>query len=284
MYMTVNDFKMFYEVSGNESGEWLVLVHGMFGSTRCWKYQINEFREHFKVLSIDLAGHGKSEGQETERYSGEIVANHIRIVMDDLGIKKAHFLGISLGTIIQQYFCELFPERVISTIYASPVTKSGRLSAFFNGFSDKVLLKLFSKDTYLKLMANIMMPGRIHEKSRKFFVQETEKMNDHEFFKWWKLVMEGNHYDYLRESNIPALIITGEKDFCFFSDSLLLTEKYNKCILKVIENAGHVTIFQRPEEFNRIVVEYLVEKNYLSEQDMYENVVTQKMEFSFRVA
>lgn len=82
-------------------------------------------------------------------------------------------------------------------------------------------------------------------------------MSDAEFKKWWKLVMEGNHYDYINESDLPALIIAGDKDFCFFKDSIMLSKKYRNSELIVIKDSGHVTIFQKPEEFNRLVIDYI---------------------------
>lgn len=192
------------------------------------------------------------------------MANHIRILMDQLGIQKAHLLGLSLGTIAQQYFCELFPDRIVSTIYASPVTKFSLVSSLFNGFSDMIFLKLFPKNVYLKVMGHLMLPGKIHSISRNFFVQETLKMTDSEFSKWWKLVMEGNHFNFISESDIPALIIAGKKDFCFFKDALLIKTKYRNSELAVIKDSGHVTIFQKPVEFNRLVIDYIykIEKQH----------------------
>lgn len=257
MKTAIMDFEMNYEISGNEKADWLILLHGLGGTTRCWKHQLPDFTANYRVLNVEMAGHGGSTPSKVERYSGEIAANHIRLLMDKLGIEKAHILGLSLGTIVQQYFCELFPERVISTVYASPVTKFSRTAAIFNGVSDKVFLKFFSKNTYMKLMAHLMLPGKIHEKSRKFFLQETLKMKEDEFFKWWKLVMEGNHYDFLTKSKVPALIIAGEKDFSFYEDAVLLKEKYENCELAVIKDAGHITIFQKPTEFNHLVLEFL---------------------------
>lgn len=257
MKTVVNGFEMYYEISGPANRPWLILIHGLAGSTRCWKNQTEEFSKYFRVLNLDLVGHGNSGGLKTKRYSGEIVANHIRMLMDQLEIQKAHILGLSLGTIVQQYFCEIFPDRVISSIYASPVTKSNVVSFIFNGLSDKIFLKIFPKNMYLKFMGHLMMPGKIHSKSRKFFVQETLKMTDAEFMKWWKLVMEGNHFDFINETDIPALMIAGEKDFCFYKDSLLLKTKYRNSEFSVIKDAGHVTVFQKPDKFNQLVIDYI---------------------------
>lgn len=275
MKTMISGFELYYEITGLENNPWLILIHGLAGSTVCWKHQLDEFNKHFRVLNLDLIGHGKSGALNTKRYSGEIVANHIRLLMDYLGIQKAHILGLSLGTIVQQYFCEIFPDRIISAIYASPVTKFSLVSSLFNGFSDMIFLKIFPKNAYLKLMGHLMLPGKIHLKSRKFFVQETLKMTDTEFSKWWKLVMEGNHYDFINESDIPALIIAGKKDFCFFKDALAIKTKYKNSELAVIKDSGHVTIFQKPDEFNRLVVDYIhrIEKTDVTEVNKLETAI-----------
>jgi pimeloyl-ACP methyl ester carboxylesterase len=188
-------------------------LHGLAASTRCWKYQINDLNKYFRVLSIDLPGHGNSGAIDTEIYSAEIIANHIRILLDELNITRAHMLGLSLGTIILQYFCEMFPERVITSILASPVSKPNYFLSVMNSFVGKIFLKMFSKDTYLKIMAHLMLPGKVHKKPRKFFLVETAKMSNDEFIKWWKVVERGDYYYNISKCSIPSLIIVGGKDF-----------------------------------------------------------------------
>lgn len=269
-YANVGNLKMYYEISGNQEGEWLILLHGMSGSTRCWKYQIDDFNKHFKVLNIDLPGHGKSSGLDCEKYNGVIIANHIRLLMDKLEIDKAHILALSLGTIVLQYFCELFPERIISSIFASPICKSNYFSKFMNIFAEKVFLKIFSLETYLKLMANIMLPGEEHEKSRSFFLRETLKMSITEFNKWWKVVLHGDYHSFMTKYELPTLIVAGSEDHFFFDDALSLKEKISTCDFKVIQDAGHVFIFQKAKEFNKMVIDYiysLENRNDFEEQE-----------------
>ncbi len=274
-YANVGNLKMYYEISGNQEGDWLILLHGISGSTRCWKYQIGDFNQHFRVLNIDLPGHGKSSSLSCEKYNGVIIANHIRLLMDNLGIEKAHMLGLSLGTIVQQYFCELFPDRILSLIFASPICKPNYLSKFMNSFAEKVFLKAFSKDTYLKLMANMMLPGKTHYKSRSFFLKETLKMSDVEFYKWWKVVVQGDHHSFLTKHDLPTLIVAGSKDFCFFDDAVALKEKFTDCDFRVIQDAGHVFIFQKAKEFNKMVIDYLQnrENEYIEDEYIENNLI-----------
>ncbi len=257
MYSEICGYTIYYEISGDAEKEWLILLHGIAGSTKCWKYQLDDFNKHFRVLSLDLAGHGNSSPLSIEKYSGELIANQLRVLMEELQISKAHILGLSLGTIILQYFCEMFPEKVISVILASPVSKPNYISAIFNSFTQKIFLKIFKKNIYLRLMSLLMLPGKAHERSRKFFLSETLKMNGTEFTKWIRLATKGDHYYYISPSHIPALIVAGEKDFCYFNDAVMLKEKYLNNQFKVIKDAGHVFIFQKPAEFNNMVIGFI---------------------------
>ena len=75
-YADIRDQKIYYEISGNPNGDWLVLIHGISGSTRCWKNQMEDFNEHFSVLNVDLVGHGNSTALEDyPKYNVSIMAN-----------------------------------------------------------------------------------------------------------------------------------------------------------------------------------------------------------------
>ena len=105
-------------------------------------------------------------------------------------------------------------------------------------------------------MGKIMLPGKTHAKSREFFLRETLKMANNEFSKWFNFSLDSDHFYYLTESNIPTLIVVGDKDFCYFKDATALKDKYPNNQFRVIKDAGHVFIFQKYEEFNQMVIEH----------------------------
>ncbi|MCB0618110.1 MAG: hypothetical protein KDC41_05245, partial [Saprospiraceae bacterium] len=65
-----------------------------------WKYQVEAFKPYFNLLLVDLRDHGRSKNLEPayREYNFDIVCDDILKVIDHLGIRKAHFLSLSMGS------------------------------------------------------------------------------------------------------------------------------------------------------------------------------------------
>jgi len=106
-----------------DSSEWAVFIHGFGGSSNVWFKQVRDFKAHFNVLLIDLRSHGKSTiFPQHRRYSFELIAKEVGEVIDHVNIKRAHFLGVSMGSIIIRQLAILKPSVVQSMIFAGAVT------------------------------------------------------------------------------------------------------------------------------------------------------------------
>ncbi|WP_274307059.1 alpha/beta fold hydrolase [Solibacillus daqui] len=111
-----------YKIYSHQHKEWVVLVHGAGGSSTIWYKQIRAYRKHFNVLVVDLRGHGacKIENSPT-KYTLDLVSQDILKVLDSLDIEKAHFVGISLGTMLIRHLAESNPERFHTMVLAGAV-------------------------------------------------------------------------------------------------------------------------------------------------------------------
>lgn len=101
-----------YKIYSQQHKEWVVLVHGAGGSSTIWYKQVRAYRKQFNVLVVDLRGHGACEIENSPtKYTLDLVSQDILEVLDSLNIEKAHFVGISLGTMLIRQIAESNPER-----------------------------------------------------------------------------------------------------------------------------------------------------------------------------
>ena len=113
-----------YEVMGAEEGApWIVFVHGAGGSIRTWKFQVEHFSKNFRLLLLDLRDHGYSKNMEPEydAYDFQIIASDILKVIDKLNITKAHFMSLSVGSVILQKLDILRPQLMDKLVMAGAI-------------------------------------------------------------------------------------------------------------------------------------------------------------------
>ena len=90
---------MYYERYG--SGDPLVLIMGTGFDHSGWDNQIKDYSKYFECIVFDNRGVGKTEGSDSE-FSVSLMAEDVLSLVDELGFKKAHFSGVSLGSCVAQ--------------------------------------------------------------------------------------------------------------------------------------------------------------------------------------
>jgi pimeloyl-ACP methyl ester carboxylesterase len=107
----VNGTRLYYEVAG--SGHPLVLIHGFTLDTRMWDGQFDAFAKRYRVIRYDARGFGKSAGPTGESYAP---ADDLRALLEQLGVERAHILGLSMGGGLAVDFALAYPEATSSLI------------------------------------------------------------------------------------------------------------------------------------------------------------------------
>lgn len=217
------------------------------------------------MLVVDLRGHGKCKiTTSPNQYTINLVSKDIIDVLDEVGIEKAHFVGISLGTILIREIAEVYPNRMESMVLAGAVIRLTPRLHFLIGFANAC--KKFVPFMWLYLLfAWILMPKKAHEKSRSLFVQEAKKIKQKEFLRW--LTLTGNIAKYLikineKESDIPCLYIMGEEDYVFLEPVKRLVKQFRNTELSILQDSGHVCNVDQAQKFNDISLNFL--KNPIS--------------------
>ncbi len=254
--------------------DWVVFIHGAGGSSSIWFRQIKAYSEEFNVLLVDLRGHGRSKEMSTmkkyykEKYTFKTIGRDVLEVLKKNEIKQAHFVGVSLGTIIIRIIAEMDPDRVMSAVMCGAITRldvRSRVLVWMGHTFKKIVPFMW----LYKLFAWIIMPKKNHQESRLLFVNEAKNLARKEFLKWFRLTYDVNpllRYFKEKEMDAPTLYVMGEEDHMFLPPVKKMVEDFQHSYLEVVEGSGHVVNVDKPDEFNKISLNFLLNhKTYLQQ-------------------
>lgn len=143
--------------SDSGKGKAVVLLHGFLGSHKIWEQTINNLSTSYRVIAIDLPGHGNTECLGYA-HSMDLMAKCVKTVLDSLRLKKYIIIGHSMGGYVGLAFADLFPDHLKglclyhSTAYAdSDEKKKDRLRAIK---AVKANRGIYTKSTIKNLFAS----------------------------------------------------------------------------------------------------------------------------------
>ena len=261
----VNGINIYYEVHGQ--GEPLVLIQGLGGGHASWFFQTRAFKKHYRVITFDNRGIGKTD-KSSDPYTIKTMADDTIGLMDYLGVDKAHILGASLGGMVAQEIAIGYPQRVRKLVLVCASTgegdfadvhpellraigtKEGSTEADFRSVDFvkvmSVIISLaFNKRLYRMLFANI---SKVHMKLGRV-AGHLEQM---------EAVVGHSTIDRLHLIEAPTLVITGTEDRIVsphFSE-VIASQIPNAKLVKV-EGGSHAFFMEMRGRFNKEVLDFL---------------------------
>jgi pimeloyl-ACP methyl ester carboxylesterase len=247
----------------SDNHDWVVFVHGAGGSRHTWRKQIEAFRPHFNLLLLDLRDHGDSQNMvppKDKKYDLQLMARDVVRVLMNEAIPRAHFIGVSMGSIVVRWVEKIAPNMVRSVVLAGGVF---RLNRKMNLLLRAGLLasRVLPFQVLYRILAWIVLPRRNHSKSRSIFVRESRKIDPRAYLKWLGLVrtigaeLEGFFH---RSIQAPTLAVMGSQDHVFLGPARDYAARFpEKTMLRVIEGVGHVCNIEAADIFNQMAVEFV---------------------------
>jgi 3-oxoadipate enol-lactonase len=240
-------------------GEAVLLVHAIGCDHRMWDALAAELAPRFRVVRMDVRGHGRSE--VTPRpYSLEQLADDARDVMDSLGIDKAHWVGLSMGGMIGQAFALRHPKRLRRLVLANTTSSYGadgpkmweaRAKAVSDGgmaaIKDVAMVRYFSDEFRARGAAVVKTVGdRFLETPPQGYIGCCDAIRELDFT------------SRLDRIDAPTLVIAGEKDVGTpVSMSQAIAGAIPGARLAVIPGAAHLSAVENPAAFNKLVGDFL---------------------------
>jgi epoxide hydrolase 4 len=284
------DVKFHYVREGQ--GEPLFLFHGWPGFW--WDYWMNikELAKHFDVIAVDMRGYGDSDKpgynaatkridlDPAEHYDLDTTVDDQMRVAKALGIDKAYWVGHDWSSLTMHKFVRRYPEMVKKLVLCNP---------FLPGAETRYLNSSFHAHSWYASFHNTPLATELVESSR-----EATKIYFRWFFNWWSankalwtadeieiitdnFVKPGNiegGFSWYRANlsaaakgweprdheptHIPTLCLWGEGDTCVIIDwSDLVPQYYLNLKYIPVKNAGHFTMREAPDIFNKEVIAFL---------------------------
>lgn len=255
MHTTVNGISLAYHDQGK--GLPVVFLHAFPLNRTMWAQQEAAFSSQYRVITIDLRGHGESDAP-LWHYSLDQAADDVRALMDHLAIKLALLVGLSMGGYILFAFYRKYAERVKGLVLAdtraqadTPEGKEGRFqmaqTAYKQGpgaIADIMLPKLLSPAT-IQTRPEIVQKVRTMIKGNQISGIAGDLM---------AMAERPDSVTLLRQIACPTQIIVGELDLATPpSDAELMAARIPGARLAVIPDASHLSNLEQPDRFNRIV-------------------------------
>lgn len=252
MKFSYGNESIFYHKEGQ--GPALLFLHGLGGNANNWIYQRQYFQANYTVISMDLPGHGQSEGSSIGfRQYWKVVA----ALMEHLNIKSCTVCGLSKGARVGVDLAEHRPDMVDDLIMVNsfmhlrPDDKNERMNIY----------GLLDLDDGGEQWANILLRemGVLDNPSIvRGFKNSLKTINRKHVQQMFYEIAGVDQREILKGLECPVMVIRGVKDRFvpeFYANEIKELVKHSEVV--VMEQCGHLPYLESPSEFNHIVEQFL---------------------------
>jgi len=274
-YRTIRGIKIAFEWIGN-GGELIVFLHGVGADRTAWEPQINFFSKlGYSVAAIDMRGSGLSQSRDENGFALPITiadfAADVHELILGLGFERAHWVGNSMGGVIIMEALTNSPSYEAERNRRGPgggsprIAKAVLCNTFAKHPDSALILPRPAQALKTKSLAEFAAeripfahkPG-ISPEILDASIRAMANKDVETYLLSWRETWSHDYRDVLPGVSVPALVITSSLDkitppaLGMEIASLIPNAKYHE-----IANASHLSNLDQPEEFNRVVGEFL---------------------------
>ena len=256
-----------YHVVEAGRGEPIVLLHGFTGSARSWDGVMGQLGRHYRVIAIDLPGHGNSDSPtDVERYRMQRVTDDLSHLLSHLGITDAHWLGYSMGGRLVLYITLTYPERVRSAILVSaspgltnPAERQERRQAdetLANRIETQGVPAFVDEWERQPVLAHDRLPEKDRQTLRRRRLQNNA-LGLANSLRGMGTGVQPSLWSGLGQIERPVLLLAGECDVKFATINRQMAARIPSARLHLLPEAGHMLYLEQPAAFGAAVQGFL---------------------------
>ncbi|MBV8855570.1 MAG: alpha/beta hydrolase [Acidobacteria bacterium] len=259
-FAEVNGTKLYYEASGK--GPAVVLVHGGLVDSRLWDDQMGPLSKSFRVVRYDQRGFGKSAAPTGQYWPTE----DLRALLDYLKIEKATVVGLSLGGIVAADFAFEHPERVERLVFVGSGLRGDRQPPDEKSMAAYRALASDGPEKYFETFLKADLLAGVRERPQARARMRTMMLDNYKALTYLRSGLpqspEPPTIERLNKINFPTLVVVGSLDSINLRNIAdTLTNGIPGARKVVIPGASHHPPVETPQEFNRVLLDFLEGKN-----------------------
>ena len=250
--------QLHYEDYGH--GEPVLLVHGLGSSTLDWEEQTAVLASQYRVIALDLRGHGRSD-KPLEHYSIAGFAEDASALIEHLKLDPVHLVGISMGGMLGFQLGVERPEllRSLTIVNSGPEVKA-------KSFNDCVQIakrwsfsRLLSLETIAKGLGKLLFPKPEQVELRLKIERRWPRNDKRAYLSSLDAIIGWGVRNRLSTITCPVLVISGDRDYTSVASKEAYVAELADARLVVIEDSGHATPMDQPAAFNAQLLNFLRE-------------------------
>lgn len=253
---SIDGVNIVYDVQGKGAKglPTLVFVHCWSCSKDFWEHQVPHFAKKYKVVSLDLAGHGQS-GKNRDKWTMEAYGRDVAVVIKELKLDKVILIGHSMGGPVIAATAGLIPEKVVGCIGVDTFTD---IEMKFTEAQLKQLLDMLSHDfkNGVKGFIGMMFKPDADPKVKERVISAMSEANPKVAIDSMKAMFAMDLPKTIKEAGIHIRCVNAD----LYPMNIEAGKRHAKSFdAKIMKGVGHFLHMEKPETFNKLLEESIQE-------------------------
>ncbi len=257
--MEINGQQISYIDKGEKSKKAIIFLHGFVLDKEMWNGFLTPLSKHFRVVAMDLPGHGKTD-VFPEMQSIDKIADIVYLVLEELGIKEYFLVGHSMGGYVALSFAKkhhILTKGVV--LFHSHAAEDSLEKKKKRARTASLVIKN-SKNFINKFLKNLFAPinQKLYSEYITKLIHRSENMPREAIVHALRSMMEReDKLKFISQTNIPFLFIYGKQDETITYEEIVVQAMLpKKSEILILDDCGHMGFIEQEETTREAVLHF----------------------------
>ena len=232
----------------------VIFVHGWTCDETSWQRQVPAISQKYRVITLDLPGHGKSGSPKDGRFSMALFARAVEAVRSEAKVERAVLAGHSMGTPVIRQYALMYPQRVAGLVLVDGLIQLAGTGPGFARLQMTGPEGLKIREQFVRSMFSPATSADLQQQILKMTMSTSEATANGAFAATWDQSTFKN--DVIA---VPVLGVYADRSGVANRDGM--NRLYSNLEYHEIPGTGHFLMMEKPEEFNRLLLGFLAKIN-----------------------